>query len=183
MRIVSGIAGGIPIACPKSVTRPTSDRVREALFAILGNRLEGANVLDFYAGSGALGLEALSRGASAAVFVEQHREACRVIEANAAKAHLSGVKVVQSTVESWMKRSGRARFDLILADPPYCKHPQDTDYAAWLLQSTSLKECLAEDGLLVIETQSDQELASNSHFSLIDRRAYGSTALHLWRAV
>ena len=75
MRIISGIAGGIPLRVPKGVTRPTADRVRESLFAVLGARVPGARVLDLFAGSGALGLECLSRGAEAATFVERNRAA------------------------------------------------------------------------------------------------------------
>ncbi|MGK0187284.1 MAG: 16S rRNA (guanine966-N2)-methyltransferase [Verrucomicrobiales bacterium] len=182
MRIVAGTAGGIPIACPKSVTRPTSDRVREALFSILGNRLAGARVLDLYAGSGALGIEALSRGAAATVFVEQQRDACRTIESNLAKARLAGGRVVQSAVEAWLKRRAVSAFDLILADPPYCKNSEDTDYAASLVQSMQLREILTDDGLLVIETQSDQALPEIEHLSPVDSRVYGSTALHFWSA-
>ena len=180
MRIIAGTAGGIPILCPKSVTRPTSDRVREALFSILGDRSKGARVLDLYAGSGALGLEALSRGAASAVFIEQNREARQIIESNIAKARLMSAKVVQATVESWLKRSVQSRvFDLVFADPPYCKDINDTNLAATLVQSKELANVLAPDGLVILETQSGQDLQSSRHFSLVDQRVYGSTALHL----
>ena len=88
MRIISGSAGGIRLQVPKVVARPTSDRVREALFSILGEAVQDAVVLDLFAGSGALGLEALSRGARRAVFVERDRGANKVIEANLDKAKL-----------------------------------------------------------------------------------------------
>src|SRR5688572_25251899 len=86
MRIISGTAGGIPIAVPRSLLRPTADRVREAVFSILGTRVEGAAVLDLFAGSGSYGLECLSRGARSAVFVESDRGATAVISQNLAKA-------------------------------------------------------------------------------------------------
>jgi 16S rRNA (guanine966-N2)-methyltransferase len=182
MRIIAGAAGGIPIACPKNVTRPTSDRVREALFSILGERVIGVRVLDLYAGSGALGLEALSRGAASAVFVEQQREACRVIESNLAKAKLAAATVSQVSVESWLKRRRAAvPFDLIFADPPYCKSVGDTNFAAGLLQSSDLIDTLSSQGLLLVETKSDQELPETPHFEQVDRRVYGSTALQFFR--
>lgn len=186
MRIIAGTAGGIPISCPKNVTRPTSDRVREALFSILGERVIGARVLDLYAGSGALGLEALSRGAASAVFVEQQREACRVIESNLTKAKLAAASVSQASVESWLKRrAAAAPFDLIFADPPYCKSDGDTNFAAELLQSSDLIATLSSQGLLLVETQSNQESPEAPHFEhpfeQVDRRVYGSTALQFFR--
>ncbi|MCB1095431.1 MAG: 16S rRNA (guanine(966)-N(2))-methyltransferase RsmD [Verrucomicrobiae bacterium] len=181
MRIISGAAGGIPIACPKSVTRPTSDRVREALFSIVGNLVSGARVLDLYAGSGALGLEALSRGAASVVFVEHQKDACRVIESNIAKTRLEGATVVSATVESWLnRRNSTGTFELILADPPYCKSADDTDFAAELLSSAPLPRLLSPTGLMMMETQSNQALPDAPHFEMLDRRVYGSTAVQFF---
>src|SRR6187551_1612882 len=103
MRIITGSAGGIPIAVPKTVLRPTSDRVREAVFSILGARVEGAAVLDLFAGSGSYGLECLSRGARRVVFVESDRSSVAVISQNLAKARLTGGTVAGAPVESWLK--------------------------------------------------------------------------------
>ncbi|RYD36029.1 MAG: 16S rRNA (guanine(966)-N(2))-methyltransferase RsmD, partial [Verrucomicrobiaceae bacterium] len=106
MRIISGSAGGIPIQVPKTLLRPTADRVREAVFSMLGEEVEGAAVLDLFAGSGSYGLECLSRGARSCVFVESDRSAGPVIAANLKKAGLSGGTVAGAPVESWLK--GRA---------------------------------------------------------------------------
>jgi len=124
-RIISGLAGGRRIETPVgSGTRPTSDRVREALFSRLEhlNVVHGANVLDLYAGSGALGLEAASRGAVRVVLVESGRAAVAVARANIAALGLPGVSVRSDTVERALRTgpgSGEARADLVLADPPY----------------------------------------------------------------
>ena len=121
MRIVAGSRKGHRIAAPKGVvTRPTGDRVREAAFSLIGP-VAGASVLDLFAGSGAMGLEALSRGASSCVFVERDREAARVIQANLEKLHLTGATVANRDVASVLREErdrGRS-YDLVLVDPPY----------------------------------------------------------------
>lgn len=123
MRIVAGTLGGRRLAVPAgSVTRPTSELVRGAIFNSLGARgvIEGAVVADLFAGSGALGIEALSRGASRAVFVEHDRVAARVIADNVAALGLSEVAAVRvADVMTWAEGPGTTPFDLILADPPY----------------------------------------------------------------
>ena len=103
MRIIAGSAGGIPLKTPGVLTRPTADRVRESLFASLGTLLSGAKVLDLYAGSGSLGIEALSRGAVSALFVEQERKACEVIQANLDKARLEGGRVRSVPVAKFLR--------------------------------------------------------------------------------
>lgn len=125
-RIIAGLAGGRRLRVPSSGTRPTSDRVREALFSSLESAVEmsGCEVLDLYAGSGALGLEALSRGARRAVLVEVSREACAVIRANVSSAGLPGAHVRRDRVRTYL--SGKASpFDLVLADPPYDTHDSE----------------------------------------------------------
>lgn len=130
MRVVAGRYGGRRLAAPRGrTTRPTSERVREALFAMLGD-LEGARVLDLYAGSGALGIEALSRGARSATFVDQDAAAVRVIQANldglgiARRGEGAVARVSRAAVEGWLRRaaSTHAAFDLVFCDPPYT-HP------------------------------------------------------------
>lgn len=124
-RIISGQARGRQLAVPTSGTRPTPDRVRESIFSSLGHLFgswEGVEVLDLYAGSGALGLEALSRGASGAVLVESDATAAKVCLANAAHTRLPA-RVVRRSVELWLKRESvvvaGGPFDLVLMDPPY----------------------------------------------------------------
>ena len=117
MRIIAGTHRGHRIAAPKGRdTRPTSDRVRENAFNLIGP-VDDADVLDLFAGSGAMGLEALSRGAAHATFVEHDRDACRVIDANLDKLGLKAT-VLQWTQFVRSSRSG-ARYDLVLCDPPY----------------------------------------------------------------
>ena len=133
-RIVAGLAGGRRIAVPPKGTRPTSERVREALFSAVEAAvdLDGARVLDLYAGSGALGLEALSRGAAAATFVESDRGAISVLEKNIAAVGLPGAEVRRGTVRTVLEAGG-SPYDLVLADPPY-------DLADLTVELTALAE-------------------------------------------
>ena len=121
MRIIAGSRKGHTIQAPKGLdTRPTSDRVRENVFNIVAPWVEGARVLDLYAGSGAMGLEALSRGAEAAVFVESDAEAVRAIERNLDKLGLTGARIVRLWTPSpvWAQETGaRRKYDLVLAEP------------------------------------------------------------------
>ena len=169
MRIVAGSRKGHRIAAPKGVvTRPTSDRVREAVFSIIGP-VEGAAVLDLYAGSGALGIEALSRGAASCVFVERDRAAARVIQGNLEKLRLTGA-VVESRDAASALRNERARkrcFDLVLADPPY----EEWDAHAGTLTEL-LPDVLADDALVVVETSDRVE--PELPLDLVTTRRYGS---------
>ena len=117
MRIIAGEKKGHRIAAPKGLsTRPTSDFVRETAFNLIGP-VDGAAVLDVFAGSGALGLEALSRGAERATFVESDRDACRTINANLDKLRLNATVLCQDAVRALATE--RSTYDLVLADPPY----------------------------------------------------------------
>ena len=120
-RIVGGVAGGRRIAVPPHGTRPTTDRVRESLFNIVTARLDltGLSVLDLYAGSGGLGLEALSRGAGSALFVESDRRAAAVLERNIATIGLPGATLRRGQVAAVLAAGTAAPVDLVLADPPY----------------------------------------------------------------
>jgi 16S rRNA (guanine966-N2)-methyltransferase len=120
-RLISGVAGGRRLKVPAAGVRPTGDRAREGLFNSLGSLLDldGARVLDLYAGSGALGLEALSRGAVEAVFVESGPRVLPVLRANLAAVGLTGARVVAGSVPTVVAGRAPAAFDLVLADPPY----------------------------------------------------------------
>lgn len=172
MRIIAGTRRGARIAAPKGLaTRPTGDRVREAAFNLIGP-VDGAAVLDLYAGSGAMGLEALSRGAASATFVESDRVACRTISDNLEKLGLTGARVVCADANWTVRREGRT-YDLILVDPPY---------EAWAELEPKLAEhlprLLAPDGLLVVETGSRTE--PQLPLSLRTSRRYGSARLTLF---
>jgi 16S rRNA (guanine966-N2)-methyltransferase len=121
MRVVAGVAGGRPLVAPKgSTTRPTADRVREALFSSLGD-LTGLRVLDGYAGSGALGLEALSRGAAHVLLVERDRSALAAVRANVAAVGLPGAEVVARDLAAVLATPPSQPYDLVLLDPPYAE--------------------------------------------------------------
>ena len=172
MRIVAGEHRGARIFAPKGRdTRPTSDRVREAAFNLIGP-VEGAAVLDLFAGSGAMGLEALSRGAASATFVESDRDACRVIDRNIDKLRVTGARVVQQNVLRALAMDRRT-YDLILCDPPY-------GYAEGDRLAPYLVRALAPDGVLVYETKSREEPAIEG-LSTRTSRTYGSARLTLFQ--
>ncbi|MEX2613861.1 MAG: 16S rRNA (guanine(966)-N(2))-methyltransferase RsmD [Gaiellaceae bacterium] len=172
MRIVAGSRKGHRIDAPKGVvTRPTGDRVREAVFALIGP-VDDAAVLDVFAGSGAMGLEALSRGASRCVFVEREREACRVIERNLAKLRLTGAVVLcQDAQRALREELARQRtYDLVLVDAPY------EDWERYVTPlGELLPELLADDGLAVVETSSRTE--PELPLDLVTTRRYGSARI------
>jgi 16S rRNA (guanine966-N2)-methyltransferase len=120
-RVIAGTARGIRLEAPGSGTRPLADRVKQTLFAILEQDLKGARVLDLFAGSGAAGIEALSRGANSATFVEHDAGAVRVIAANLARTGLAGpaAVVVRDDAVRWLRRAATEPFDVVILDPPY----------------------------------------------------------------
>jgi 16S rRNA (guanine966-N2)-methyltransferase len=122
-RIIAGSARGLRLLAPGAATRPIGDRVKETLFAILEPDLRGAAVLDLFAGSGAAGIEALSRGATRATFVDRDATAVRVIGDNLRRAHLSGGRVVRADVGGWLASHARddEAFDVVIVDPPYAE--------------------------------------------------------------
>jgi 16S rRNA (guanine966-N2)-methyltransferase len=174
VRIVAGSRKGHRISAPKAGTRPTGDRVREATFSLIGP-VEGAAVLDLFAGSGALGLEALSRGAASCVFVERDRHAARVIRANLEKLRLTGATITNRDVAAALREEcarGR-RYDLVLVDPPY---------EVWVELEPKLAEhlpkVLAPDGVLVVET--GVRTQPSLPLPLRTSRRYGSARLTLF---
>ncbi len=154
MRIISGLAGGIALSVPKGEVRPTTDRVREALFSILQPLVDGADVLDLFTGSGAFGLEALSRGAATARMVDASKASCSTAKANMAKAGLKGGMIAQGDAVQFVKRellSGR-KYDIVFADPPYCKGPLDRDFVLELAE-VGVAGLLNEGGVFIAEVQ------------------------------
>ena len=120
-RVIAGTARGIRLEAPGPGTRPLADRVKQTLFAILEPDLQGARVLDVFAGSGAAGIEALSRGAASATFVEHDARAARVIASNLARAGLnaSNAEIVRDDALRWLHRADAGAFDIVIVDPPY----------------------------------------------------------------
>jgi 16S rRNA (guanine966-N2)-methyltransferase len=181
-RIISGSAGGRRLQTPSGPgTRPTTDRVREALFSSLESRgvVDGAHVMDLYAGSGALGLEAASRGAASVLLVESHRATARVIRRNVADLGVPGARVEADSVEHALDRRATLRYDLVLADPPYDVTEQDLGRVLELLVR---HDWLAEEAVVVVERSSRSPQPSWPAGLLADdERRYGETTL--WYAV
>jgi 16S rRNA (guanine966-N2)-methyltransferase len=149
-RLISGVAGGRRLKVPRAGVRPTGDRAREALFNSLKSLLDlrGAAVLDLYAGSGALGLEALSRGAETVVFVESSPGVLPVLKENLAAVGLPGGRIVAGSVHTVVGGAPPARFDLVLADPPYAT---PADEVQNVLTSLTKGGWLAPDAVVVVE--------------------------------
>ncbi|MFC7501138.1 16S rRNA (guanine(966)-N(2))-methyltransferase RsmD [Nocardioides sp. GCM10030258] len=151
-RIISGVAGGRRLQTPRGdQTRPTSDRVREALFSSFeawAGSLQGLRVLDLYAGSGAIGLEAWSRGAAAVTLVESDRSTAELIRGNARAIGCEVAEVVARSVAAVLAEPARAPFDLVFSDPPY---PLDDAAVADDLALLAAQGWLAEDALVVVE--------------------------------
>jgi 16S rRNA (guanine966-N2)-methyltransferase len=172
MRIIAGSRKGHTIYAPKGLdTRPTGDRVREALFDLVGP-VDGASVLDLYAGSGALGLEALSRGAARVAFAETDPAACRVIRKNLEQLGLAGGRVLQRDAVAVLRGEAAAgvRHDLVLADPPYERWGEVEPELAALLPAV-----VAPSGLAVVETSA--RLEPRLPLDLVTSRRYGSARL------
>ncbi len=182
-RIVSGFAGSLALAVPKSGTRPTSDRVREAIFSALEARdaLHGARVLDLYAGSGALGLEAASRGAVAVALVERDVNAAAVARRNAALVLRAApasarpqLDVATQAVIPWLAAAAGTSWDLVFVDPPY--DLPESDLGAVL---HGIAAVLAPDGEVVVERSTRSPDPSLPDGLALDRtKRYGETAVH-----
>jgi 16S rRNA (guanine(966)-N(2))-methyltransferase RsmD len=160
MRIIAGTFRSRPLQAPAGMaTRPSSDRLRETLFNVLAPRLEGAHFLDLYAGSGAVGLEALSRGAEHVVFVERAPAALKVLQVNLARLQITaGFSIQTGSVGAYLRRAPTEskRFDLVFLDPPYdAAH----EYATTLgLLGGAAAELLADDALVIAEHRRKEKL-------------------------
>ncbi|MDO5722033.1 MAG: 16S rRNA (guanine(966)-N(2))-methyltransferase RsmD [Actinomycetaceae bacterium] len=172
-RIVAGRFRGHHLDVPDKGTRPTSGKVREALFSRLDSwgELEDAVVLDLYAGSGALGLEALSRGAASVVLVDHAPGAVRVCRANAARLDTSAVQVVRAKAGSFCRRQWPVPFSLVFLDPPYADDPQQVADDLEFLSAS-----LAPQALLVWEVEGKSQLPTlPAGFELESERKWGQT--------
>jgi 16S rRNA (guanine966-N2)-methyltransferase len=175
MRVIAGRAGGIRLAVPKRGVRPTMDRVKAAIFSSLGDAVIGARVLDLFAGSGALGIEALSRGASSVVFVEEDPQSVDIIEGNLAKTKLAG-RVRQQDAFDFLRHSSTAEtFQIIFADPPYEKTKHGKRYTEKLLTNEALPRLLESSGLFVLEKRPNETLPKMKFWRMIRQRTYGAT--------
>ncbi|MGH0030023.1 MAG: 16S rRNA (guanine(966)-N(2))-methyltransferase RsmD [Myxococcota bacterium] len=178
LRVTGGTLGGRRLRVPKRGVRPTTDRVRESLFAILGD-LSDARVLDLYAGTGALGIEALSRGAESVVFIEKALPSLEALRRNLSdRAREPRSRVLRGDVLRGLRRlAGEgARFDLVLADPPYEAPVED------LLVALAGSGLLAPGGTLVLERGRGQTVAAVDGLGLVEHREYGDTVMSRFEA-
>ena len=178
MRVISGKAKGVVLKTPEGMlTRPTSDRVKEAMFSIIQFDLPGAKVLDLFGGSGQLGIEAISRGASTAVFVDAREEACRLIRANLANAKMADEgKVVRSDYADYLKRC-REKFRIIFLDPPYAEV-----FLEKSLNTIAEIDILESGGIIIAERPLGKDLLCDfPGFSRSRDYKYGSTLLTVYR--
>jgi 16S rRNA (guanine966-N2)-methyltransferase len=174
VRVIAGRLGGRTLAAPRGRgVRPTSDRVREALFSILGDAVSGARVLDLFAGSGALGIEALSRGAASAVFIDSSSAAIEAVRRNLSALELDA-EVRRERAESYLQRArvARRQYDLVFLDPPYRQAS-----ALGRDISVALAPVLAADARVVAE--SDRRAPLELELPLLTQRRYGDTLIRI----
>ncbi len=175
MRVIAGVAGGIRLCVPEADVRPTMDRVKAAIFSSLGERVLGARVLDLFAGTGALGIEALSRGAASAMFIEDNRNAVRAIEQNFIRTKLRGRVRAQEVFAFLEAVVPNERFDVIFADPPYEQTKTGGFFTRLLLQNAKLPRLLARSGTFVLEKRPAEELPEIGAWQIARAKKYGAT--------
>ena len=175
MRVIAGTAGGIRLDVPKSGVRPTMDLVKAAIFSSLGEAVIGARVLDLCAGTGALGIEALSRGAASALFVEENSAAAESIERNLARTKLKGAVRKQDVFAFLHSTHPREPFQIIFADPPYEQTKSGGHFTPLLLQDTHLAGMLEPSGVFVLEKRPTEGMPSLDLWDVTRARRYGAT--------
>jgi 16S rRNA (guanine966-N2)-methyltransferase len=175
MRVIAGSAGGIHLTVPQRGVRPTMDRVKAAIFSSLADQVIDAPILDLFAGSGGLGIEALSRGAASVLFVEEDRESIAAIEKNLAKTKLRG-RVRQQDVFEFLRRSSFAeKFRIIFADPPYEKTKSGERFTEKLLANAALAQLLEPGGVFVLEKRPAERIPGPELWNVIRGKTYGAT--------
>jgi 16S rRNA (guanine966-N2)-methyltransferase len=183
MRVISGSAGGIRLDVPKLGVRPTMDRVKAAIFSSLGADVIGARVLDLFSGSGALGIEALSRGAASAIFVDEDRQSIATIEKNLTKTKLKG-RIRRQEVFEFLKSERSAEpFEIVFADPPYEKLKTGERCTDKLLTNQMLPQLLAASGTFVLEKRPSEITPDTSLWQIVRRKTYGATEVLFLSAI
>lgn len=180
MRVIAGTAKGIQLKTPEGlITRPTADRVKEALFSILQFELPAARILDLFGGTGQLGIEALSRGAASAVFVDKEESACRLIRENLKRTKFTErAQVVHSDYLSYLQNT-KEKFDIVLLDPPYAEV-----FLENAIKSITEIDILQSNGIIVAEFPFGKELPHEfTGFTRAKDYKYGKTVLTLYRKI
>ena len=174
MRVITGSARGRKLKTPENYDiRPTTDNVKESVFNIIQFDIEGRRVLDLFAGTGQLGIECLSRGASSAVFVDQSREAVKIVKDNLKACGLSGT-VVQSDALSFLRTCGK--FDIIFVDPPY-----DSDLYESVLNTVNSIDILSDGGIIICESRRERALPEmTAPYKKRKEYAYGKVKLCIY---
>ena len=197
VRITGGVLGGRVLRVPRGDVRPTQDRVRLALFSMLANRVGGSRFLDLFAGSGAVGLEAWSRGADAVCWVESDSRVLSVLRANVAALCDGRADVIAVDARRFLERGPAAEpFDLIFADPPYLATPErghrehapargaertmDLDWLPVILEGVTRRGLLRADGFIVYEYRTGTRAEPGPGWRKVDERQYGETGLSLF---
>jgi len=182
VRVIAGTARGMKLFAPKGLTtRPPLDHIKEALFNIISGEVEGVNVLDLYAGSGSFGIEALSRGAASAVFVEEDRAAIEALRKNLKKTgFLEKARISRLSVQSFLEKrsSGGGLFDLIFLDPPFRISLIDIRTVFKVLQQADLIE---ESAMVILRVNSIRDVPVSPGFDLEKDRTYGDSRLLFYR--
>lgn len=168
---------------PREGVRPTTDRTKAAMFSWLNQGVVGARVLDLFAGTGGLGIEALSRGASSADFVEASPEVVRILNQNLVSTRLAKhARVLQRKAGEFLKSAGSLpRYDLVFCDPPWIEKGADSDWVGWILEQESLPPLLAEAGWFLLEAPSERRLDVGPLWHAREARRYGTTTVHFLR--
>lgn len=175
MRVIAGLRRGLKLKAPEGLgTRPTTDRVKESVFNLIQFYFPAERVLDLFAGSGALGIEALSRSSSHCDFVDADRNAVALVKENLAAARFEGQATVHSMTAERFLQSAVSPYRVIFLDPPYNK-----GLLAPVIQTLYERELLAEDGILVVETERGGETVPDTLYSVKKSVAYGKTVITL----
>ena len=177
MRIISGKARGTKLYTLEGTnTRPTLDRVKESIFNIIQNEIEDATVLDLFAGSGAIGLECLSRGAKKAVLCDKSKEAIQIIKRNIEKTHMEEkAQIINADYENCLEKLKNEQFDIIYIDPPYV-----TKYILKSIEKIIAQGNLKKEGIMILETDDEQRILreiESEEVRIVDKRKYGRATI------
>ena len=181
MRIISGKARGTKLyTLEGSNTRPTLDRVKESIFNIIQKDVEGANTLDLFAGSGAIGIEFLSRGASKAILCDKSKEAINIIKKNVEKTHMQEkAQILNMDFEQCLDKLKEQQFDIIYIDPPY-----ETNYISKSIEKIIEYNMLKSESLIIAETDDEKKKKKeieNIEIKIVDKRKYGRATIIFFR--